>query len=138
VQGAFTIKEVQELTKLPNAEFVVLSEEFEMGKSTEASQQQLKYSRPKNRIDKLLTDTASKPSSSASTDDGATQVHLRFVMNPIHFESSSADYPNSLGWVVCERTQLVGETGKQSAQGTGVEEALEADLVRRDFVPTST
>jgi adrenodoxin-NADP+ reductase len=137
VQGAFTIKEVRELTKLPNAEFVVRSKELEMGKSTEASLHELKDSRPKTRIDKLLTDTASKSSSSTYTDDdddGATQVHLRFLMNPIRFESS-ADDSNSLGRVVCERTQLVGETGKQSAQGMGVEEALEADLVSRDLVP---
>jgi hypothetical protein len=52
-------------------------------------------------------------------------------MNPIRFESS-VDDSNSLGRVVCERTQLVGETGKQSAQGMGVEEAFEADLVSHD------
>lgn len=63
VQGAFTIKELRELTKLKkeghNVSFVVRKEELEMG-MTDASMEELKGpgGRPKTRIDKLLQDTA--------------------------------------------------------------------------------
>jgi adrenodoxin-NADP+ reductase len=124
VQGAFTIKEVRELTKLPHAEFSVRPDELELGLSTEASQQELKDSRPKTRINKLLTEAATK---SVSSDHPTTQVHLRFLMNPIRFES---DDGSTLSRVVCERTQLIGESGKQAAKGTGEEESLDAQLVR--------
>ena len=63
VQGAFTIKELRELTKLDkeghNVSFVVRKEELEMG-MTDASMEELKGpgGRPKSRIDKLLQDNA--------------------------------------------------------------------------------
>jgi adrenodoxin-NADP+ reductase len=137
VQGAFTIKEVRELTKLTHAELVVRSDELAMGKATEASQQELKNSRPRTRVDKLLTDycsssaaaaaASSSDDSSKNYNDDTTKVLFRFLMNPIRFES---DDGSSLARVVCERTQLVGEAGQQKAEGTGEEETLEAELVR--------
>lgn len=63
VQGAFTIKELRELTKLNkeghHVSFVVRKEELEMG-MTSASIEELKGpgGRPKSRIDKLLQDNA--------------------------------------------------------------------------------
>ena len=63
VQGAFTIKELRELTKLKkeghNVSFVVRKEELGMG-MTDASIEELKGpgGRPKSRIDKLLQDNA--------------------------------------------------------------------------------
>lgn len=126
VQGAFTIKEVRELTKLPHADFVVRPDELALGKSTEASQKELKSSRPRARIDKLLMAHCSA-SESESDDSSTTQVHLRFLVNPVRFEASEDG--SSLAGVVCERTQLVGETGQQHAEGTGEEEALDAELV---------
>jgi adrenodoxin-NADP+ reductase len=132
VQAAFTIKEVRELTKLPNADFVVLPEELEAGLATEASQHELEGSRPKTRIDKLLAkQAASKVTTTTTTtttsNNNDTQVNLRFLMNPIRFES---DDGHTLARVICERTELTGEAGRQTAQGTGVEEAFSADLVR--------
>ena len=65
IQGAFTIKELRELTKLNaeghNVSFVVRKEELEMG-MTDASVEELKGpgGRPKTRIDKLLQDAASE------------------------------------------------------------------------------
>ncbi len=65
IQGAFTIKELRELTKLNaeghNVSFVVRKEELEMGR-TDASMEELKGpgGRPKSRIDKLLQDAASE------------------------------------------------------------------------------
>lgn len=126
VQGAFTIKELRELTRLPNADFFIRLEELERSKSTPASQEELKGSRPKTRIDKLLMDQATKTSSSDDdANDKKNQVHLRLLMNPIRFES---DDGSSLARVVCERTQLVGEEGQQNAKGTGEEEVFDAEL----------
>ena len=65
VQGAFTIKELRELTKLKKeghqVSFVVRKEELEMG-MTDASIEELKGpgGRPKTRVDKLLQDAASQ------------------------------------------------------------------------------
>jgi adrenodoxin-NADP+ reductase len=126
IQGAFTIKEVRELTKLPHAKFVIRQDELEHGASTEASQQELKSSKPKQRIDKLLRDNATAEMGEDVSDDG-TQIHLRFLMNPVRFEARPHD-DKLLGAVVCERTQLQGDAGKQSAHGTGQEEFLLADL----------
>lgn len=126
VQAAFTIKELRELTKLPNADFVVRGEELEMGKSNDASLQELNDSRPRKRMDALLTDAANVINVDATKD----QVHLRFLVNPVRFESSRDD-STALGYVVCERTKLEGEAGRQRAVGTGEEEVLEAQLVRR-------
>lgn len=70
IQGAFTIKELRELTKLNaeghNVSFVVRKEELEMG-MTDASVEELKGpgGRPKTRIDKLLQDAASEDDQSA-------------------------------------------------------------------------
>jgi len=63
VQGAFTIKELRELTKLQkeghNTDFVVRTEELDQG-ATESTLEELKSptARPKVRIDKLLRDAA--------------------------------------------------------------------------------
>ncbi|KAG7363803.1 pyridine nucleotide-disulfide oxidoreductase [Nitzschia inconspicua] len=132
VQGAFTIKEVRELTKLPNANFVVLQDELDAGSSTEASQQELKTSKPKQRIDALLRDNATTNENKETNShnvhpDMTTTVHLRFLLNPIRFEPRPSE-KDVLGAVVCERTQLQGGTGKQSAVGTGEHVVLPADL----------
>eukprot|EP00934_Nitzschia_sp_Nitz4_P000644 Nitzschia sp. Nitz4//scaffold62_size106224//6746//8369//NITZ4_004339-RA/size106224-augustus-gene-0.98-mRNA-1//-1//CDS//3329555805//644//frame0 len=124
VQGAFTIKELRELTKLPHADFVVDPDELQKGRSTEASQQELKDNRPRTRMDKLLMDAASKVT---ETDSAKDQVHLRFLVNPVRFDASSDD-PSVLGSVVCEKTQLEGEAGAQRAVGTGEEETIDAQL----------
>ncbi|CAB9522373.1 Probable ferredoxin/ferredoxin--NADP reductase [Seminavis robusta] len=134
IQGAFTIKELRELTKLQaeghGAKFVVLEEELDLGE-TPASKQELeqKGSRPKVRINKLLRDAAA---ASSNHDDTTTmdtkQVQLRFLLSPKEFQPSDAD-PSAVGAVVCERTQLEGEPGKQRAVGTGQLETFPANLV---------
>jgi adrenodoxin-NADP+ reductase len=125
IQGAFTIKELRELTKLPHADFVVRSDELEMGLSSEASQEELKGSRPRTRMDKLLMEAASKENNNTKT----RRVNLRFLLNPARFEAAEGD-PSKLARIVCERTQLVGDAGAQRAVGTGEEESIDAQLVR--------
>ncbi|KAL3945204.1 MAG: hypothetical protein SGBAC_000677, partial [Bacillariaceae sp.] len=123
VQGAFTIKELRELTRLDDATFVVRADELDMGR-TEASEKEIKDTRPRKRMDKLLTDA------SVSTKDNDSQkkatVHLRFLLNPVGFETEDG---SSLSHITCERTRLVGDAGSQSAEGTGEMEAIKAQLV---------
>ena len=57
------------------------------------------------------------------------EVHLRFLMSPNSFESSKSD-PSRVGSVVCERTRLEGDPGRQVAVGTGQMEEMPAQLVR--------
>ena len=56
-----------------------------------------------------------------------SQLHLRFLLNPIAFES---DDGTNISRVVCERTRLSGQAGNQIAKGTGETETLKAQLVR--------
>ena len=55
-------------------------------------------------------------------------LQLRFLMNPVHLETSATD-PTSLVGLVCERNTLTGEAGKQRAIGTGDLETIPACLV---------
>jgi adrenodoxin-NADP+ reductase len=119
VQGAFTIKELRELTKLENASFVVQEAELQLG-STAASLAELESAKPKQRIDSLLREAAAK----APTDE--KQVHLRFLLNPSRFEAT--ENGSSLGAVICERTMLQGDAASQSAVGTGEYETVTANL----------
>lgn len=123
VQGAFTIKELRELTKLPHTDFLVRADELDMGKSTLASQEELAGSRPRTRMDKLLTEASQVPSNGSNQ----SQIHLRFLLNPKRFDASPED-SSKLGSIVCERTKLQGESGSQGAVGIGSMETIEAQL----------
>jgi len=123
IQGAFTIKELRELTKLNDASFIVDQNELDAG-ATPASIEELNGpgSRPKVRIDQLLRDTASKP-----IDKHEKEVRVRFLLNPVKFIPDPVD-TSKLGSVLCERTKLEGEPGKQVAVGTGETEEIPANL----------
>jgi len=134
VQGKFTIKELRELTKLAaeghNTRFVVLSDELELGLN-ESSEEELKNSRPKLRIDKLLRTNAT---SRQSEEDNVKvneekKINLRFLLSPIEFLPKTSDRVSYVGSVVFERTRLEGKPGEQSAKGIGSKEELVADLV---------
>lgn len=111
VQGAFTIKEIRELSKLPG--FFVSEEELDMSMPTSEPSEPLP--RPKQRIDKLLREAA-------ATTDPETKIALRFFWNPVRFRG---DRKGCLSAVVCERTRL-DEDGR--AVGTGQFMSLDADL----------
>ena len=66
VQGAFTIKELRELSKLYkegyDTDFLVRLDELELGATVSTLEElQMKTARPKVRIDKLLRDIATTP-----------------------------------------------------------------------------
>jgi adrenodoxin-NADP+ reductase len=117
------------LTKLDKeghgTSFIVKETELDMG-ATAASLEELNGSaaRPKVRIDKLLRDAAATP----VVESNPKQIRLRFLLNPVRFKASEVD-PTKLGAVVCERTKLEGEPGKQVAVGTGELETIRAQLV---------
>eukprot|EP00984_Skeletonema_dohrnii_P002395 scaffold832_cov75-Skeletonema_dohrnii-CCMP3373.AAC.5 len=131
VQGAFTIKELRELTKLDkeghNVSFVVRKEELEMG-MTDASMEELKGpgGRPKSRIDKLLQDNALEED--AQSTDAEKSVEIRFLLNPTQLAPHESNV-SKVGHVLCERTRLEGDPEKQRPVGTGEMEELPADLV---------
>jgi adrenodoxin-NADP+ reductase len=110
---------------------------------TPSSQAELSENRPRQRIDKLLREQASEKGSSQQR--APKRVHLRFLLNPVRLEAeddgagvdegADASSRNQqkrprkrLGRVVCERTRLEGEPGRQRAVGTGEYEELEAQL----------
>jgi adrenodoxin-NADP+ reductase len=132
IQGAFTIKELRELTKLKeegyDTSFVVRKEELELG-MTDSSTLELKgpSGRPKTRIDKLLQESAVLDNDEIF-NSSTKQVELRFLLNPIRLESSEVDN-SRVGRVVCERTKLVGDPLEQKSVGTEIIETLSADLV---------
>jgi len=131
IQGAFTIKELRELTKLKdegnNATFIVRREELERG-MTDSSKEELKGAagRPKTRIDKLLQDSSKLYHS--SDEDSKKQVELRFLMSPVSLVPKDSN-SDRVGNVICERTKLEGEAFNQKAVGTGETESFPADLV---------
>ena len=132
VQGAFTIKELRELTKLMeegyDTSFIVRKEELEMG-MTDASSLELKgpSGRSKTRIDKLLQESAVLDYDEIF-DSSTKQVELRFLLNPVRLEPSEVD-SSRVGRVVCERTKLDGDPFEQKSVGTEIIETLSADLV---------
>ncbi|GKY99924.1 hypothetical protein MPSEU_000946000 [Mayamaea pseudoterrestris] len=128
VQGAFTIKELRELVKLDeeghDAFLKVRQSELDLG-ATDASMKELESpaGRPRKRIDKLLRDAAKKE----PTSWPSKLVDLRFLLSPKEFVGNELD-ASELGSIVCERTILQGEPGKQVAIGTGELETLSASL----------
>jgi adrenodoxin-NADP+ reductase len=131
IQGAFTIKEVRELVRLQKegygTEFHVSPHELKLGMN-EASLQEMEglAGRPKQRICDLLQKAAA--SASSETTECEKRVDLRFLLKPLRFETKEED-PSRLSAVICEKTELRGEPGRQKAIGTGEYESLNADLV---------
>lgn len=127
VQGAFTIKELRELSKLQgegyDVQLCVSEDELARG-SNQSSMDEIASSRPKTRIDKLLRTAATVKIS----PEISKTISLRFLLNPIEFLPQKDDH-SRVGSVVLERTKLEGEPGKQVAVGTGVTEVIPADFV---------
>ncbi|KAL3790209.1 LOW QUALITY PROTEIN: hypothetical protein HJC23_005581 [Cyclotella cryptica] len=137
VQGAFTIKELRELTKLQkegyDVSFRVRQEELDMG-MTQASLQELQLAsgRPKMRIDALLREAAAAAEEEEVEGDAEAPkktIELRLLMNPTRIESINNSNNPRVHHVIFERTQLKGEPGKQLSVGTGTYEEISADLV---------
>ena len=122
---------MRELTKLGeegcDTLFQVNDNELNAG-TTEASLEELKQSRPKSRIDKLLRESIIEPSSISKSK----KVTLRFMLNPVKFIADHDD-PAKLGSILCEKCQLQGEAFQQVAVGTGEMEEIPANMVRDNY-----
>ena len=109
-----------------------MGEELDSG-LTDASLEELKQSRPKTRIDKLLRDVASYDNDDeGETKDDITcskQITIRFMLNPIKFIPDPND-ETKLGSILCEKCELQGEPFQQVAVGTGKMEEIPANMVR--------
>lgn len=129
------IQELRELTKLGeegcDTFFHIVEDELNAG-STEASLEELKQSRPKGRIDKLLRDTVSSSQilSNDTCNPFSKQISLRFLLNPVKFIPDPVD-GTKLGSVLCEKCELQGGPFQQVAVGTGLMEELPANMVRQ-------
>ena len=129
------IKELRELTKLEkegcDTNFQVIEDELDAG-ATKASLDELKQSRPKTRIDKLLRDVAVPSSNTvdtSSTTELSKTITIRFMLNPVKFIPDKSDN-TKLGSVLCEKCKLEGEPFQQVAVGTGEMEEIPANMVR--------
>ncbi len=123
---------MRELTKLEaegfDTYFHVIKDELDAG-STKASLEELKQSRPKTRIDKLLCDVA-VPASAPKESTSSKSISIRFMLNPVKFIPTKSD-KYKLGAVLCEKCKLEGDPFKQRAVGTGVTEEIPANMVRK-------
>ena len=126
-QGAFTIKEVRELTKLEGVECIVHESDINAG-STKGSLAEIKKQRAKKRMHALLEKTAKAASESTGSGENRV-VEFQFLKSPVSVESSSSGCAR----LVVERTELSGEAFAQSAKGTGETEQIECGMVLRSI-----
>jgi adrenodoxin-NADP+ reductase len=121
-QASFTIKELRELTKIDGVKLSVDAQELEMS-NTEASQQEVKTNRPKQRISTLINQVAASDDKSKEIPE----VALRFLLTP---EEIKADPTNSYATsVILRRSSLSGPAGSQQAVLTDEKIELPAGLV---------
>jgi NADPH-dependent glutamate synthase beta subunit-like oxidoreductase len=126
VQAAFTMKELREVTKLEDADFVVRPAELAAGR-TASSLEEAEEHRAKKRMDALLAETAAAPLHGRSR-----QLHLRFLLAPraILPDASKGD-GTSVGAVEFDVTRLEGPPNAQRAVPSGKTEVIPAGMVLR-------
>ncbi len=126
-QASFTIKELRELTRISNVDFVVRDDELEAGRGEESSS--ALQERPRQRIEKVLNEAAAKTSTSSSShvDSNKTEVSLRFLVSPVRVVSDGKGLVSGLD---IERNQLVSsEGGVVGVRGKGELEHFPCGLV---------
>ena len=123
VQAAFTMKELREVTKLVDADFVLRPAELQAGR-TAASAAEIAEHRAKKRMDELLSECASKPPAGLTR-----QLHMRFLLSPSEALPSQGGPIRDVGAVVFDVTRLEGDANKQRAVLTGQREIIKAGMV---------
>lgn len=117
IQGAYTIKELRELTKLQDTDFVVHHDDLHRGSNDESmAELHSDNGRPKIRIHNLLNDAAQKYSQEGRKHD--KKIELRFFLSPLKFIPDSTD-ESKMTSILCEITKLEGKANDQVAIGTG-------------------
>ncbi|CAK4080497.1 unnamed protein product [Aphanomyces euteiches] len=130
-QAAFTMKELREITKLPNADCIVEQEEL-MLSMNESSYKEIDESRAQRRIFQLLTSVSKTPDEAKGK-----AIRIRFLLSPIEVLPDPKD-PSRVGAIKVEKNGLVGEPNSQQARGTGEFETIPCGLVLRSIGYKST
>lgn len=135
VQGAFTIKELRELTRLPGcAVRVPDARDMDEGYAG-ASAEEMAASRAVRRKADLLRATHEAAEGGGSDGGGgaaARELQFRFFSSPTALEEDPAR-PGRVGAVSVERTRLEGPPGAQRAVPTGETDTIPCGLVLRSI-----
>lgn len=126
VQAAMTMKELREVTRLEDADFVVSAEELARGR-TAASVAELETQRARKRMDALLAEQAA-----LAPAGKRRQLRLRFLLNPSACLPSASD-PGAVGGMEFDITALEGAAEAQKAVPTGKKEVIPAGLVLKSI-----
>ncbi|OVA20312.1 hypothetical protein BVC80_157g119 [Macleaya cordata] len=129
VQAACTAKELREVLGIKD--LYIHIQEADLLKSP-ADEEELKNSRIQRRVYELLSKAAN--SQRPHPIPGQRELHFMFFRRPVNFLSSDASN-NKVTGVHFEKTILKenGESGKQSAVGTGQFEEVECGLVLKSI-----
>ena len=128
IQASFTIKEIRELTKLPNVSVSVLQSELESS-LTDASKSELQNNRAKHRIVELINKIAVPENTTEKAElNKSKYIGLRFLLTPIEIFKNK-DSINSVGSILLEKNTLIGEENKQKAVSTGEKEMINCELI---------
>lgn len=127
IQAAFTIKETRELLAMPGCVSTIQASDLLLNKS---SKQEMDKQRALQRKFKLLQTIAVTERESMLEDDfndwAYKSIALRFFLSPNRFVGGPSGRVES---VECERTELVGEPGKQRCVSTGESLSFPASIV---------
>ncbi|MES1910094.1 MAG: hypothetical protein MHM6MM_002753 [Cercozoa sp. M6MM] len=129
VQAAFTNKELRELCddkKIREIRTLVLRDEYLLGTSNEASQQEVARKKMLARKLKIL-ENCLVDSLDVEIDENQRRLAIRFLLSPTEFVADNSK--QHVSQVLCHRTQLQGEPFAQRAVLTDEEHKLDADLV---------
>ena len=129
IQASFTIKEIRELSKLPNVSVKIRESELQLS-LTDASKIELLNNRAKHRIVDLINKIATPTEGEAPITEGNKKrcIDLRFLLTPIEIFKSNAEV-NSVGGILLEKNTLIGEENKQKAVPTGEKEVMNCELI---------
>lgn len=121
VQAAFTIKELRELTRLPEARVCIDPEDMARGLN-EASKFEVAASRPKQRILDLIKQCVS---SNTGNESSSLPINLKFLLSPVSINGDSGGIKS----VTFEMSELQGIESKQNVVGVGKQKTLPCDLL---------
>lgn len=126
VQAAFTIKELRELTKIPNVSVNILKSELQAG-WTKASQTEAENNRPKKRILELIDSI-----SNSYKEKLDREISIRFLLGPKEIVPTLTDN-KKIGSIVVTKNELTGEPHKQNSIATSEEITLPCDLLLKSI-----
>ena len=137
VQTACTIKELREMTRIPNVSVTTRVDEMEMG-DTVSNVEEVLSTRPRRRITELLESIPRKNKNgqvnieisenigAGEDDDQGKQIDLRFLLVPTALQPSLDD-PSYVGGVIAARAALSGPAHSQKISITPSSSSSDTD-----------